>query len=68
MAVLERRLPAKYKFITIADWGKIAAQHPEVFKGIDGVHFGGIRAGDILYDKVINQALQVAKLLTIKKA
>ena len=48
LAVLERRLPAKYKFITIADWGKIAAQHPEVFKGIDGVHFGGIRAGDIL--------------------
>ncbi|GAA0193661.1 hypothetical protein GCM10008918_14960 [Lactobacillus kefiranofaciens subsp. kefiranofaciens] len=50
---MERRLPAKYKFITIADWGKIAAQHPEVFKGIDGVHFGDIRAGDILYAKVI---------------
>ena len=67
LAVLERRLPAKYKFITIADWGKIAAQHPEVFKGIDGVHFGGIRAGDILYAKVINQALQVAKRSPVKE-
>lgn len=67
LAVLERRLPAKYKFITIADWGKIAAQHPEVFKGIDGVHFGGIRAGDILYAKVINQALQVAKHSPVKE-
>lgn len=67
LAVLERRLPAKYKFITIADWGKIAAQHPEVFKGIDGVHFGGIRAGDILYAKVINQALQGAKHSPVKE-
>ena len=67
LAVLERRLPAKYKFITIADWGKIAAQHPEVSKGIDGVHFGGIRAGDILYAKVINQALQVAKHSPVKE-
>lgn len=58
------RLPAKYKFITVADWGKIAAQHPEVFKGTDGVHFGGIRAGDILYAKVINQALTAAKKQT----
>jgi hypothetical protein len=67
LAVLERRLPAKYKFITIADWGKIAAQHPEVFKGIYGVHFGGIRAGDFLYAKVINQALQVAKRSPVKE-
>ncbi|ALO04332.1 acyltransferase family protein [Lactiplantibacillus paraplantarum] len=68
LAVLERRLPAKYKFITIADWGKIAAQHPEVFRGTDGVHFGGIRAGDILYAKVINQALVVAKKTPAKSA
>ncbi|WP_423716724.1 acyltransferase family protein [Lactiplantibacillus pentosus] len=61
LAVLERKLPEKYHFITIADWGKIAAQHPEVFKGTDGVHFGGIRAGDILYAKVINDALHAAK-------
>lgn len=58
---LERTLPNKYKFITIADWGKIAAQHPEVFEGTDGVHFGGIEAGDILYAKVVNQALAAAK-------
>lgn len=68
LAVLERRLPAKYKFITVADWGKIAAQHPEVFKGTDGVHFGGIRAGDILYAKVINQALTAAKQTPAKPA
>jgi len=60
LADLERKLPDKYKFITIADWDKVAAQHPEVFKGTDGVHFGGIEAGDILYAKVINQALKDA--------
>jgi len=38
----------------------VAAQYPEVFKGTDGIHFGGMRAGDILYAKVINQALKEA--------
>ncbi|MBM7434784.1 peptidoglycan/LPS O-acetylase OafA/YrhL [Leuconostoc rapi] len=66
LAVLERGLPAKYKFITVADWGKIAAQHPEIFNGTDGVHFGGIPAGDVLYAKVINQALQAAKKTPVK--
>lgn len=56
----ERTLPAKYKWITIADWGKIAPQHPEVFNGTDGVHFAGRAAGDRLYAKVVNDGLIAA--------
>lgn len=66
LAVFERQLATKYHFITIADWDKIAPQHPEVFKGTDGVHFGGIHAGDVLYSKVINQALTAAKKTSSK--
>ena len=63
---LERKLPAKYKFITIADWGRIAPQHPDVFDGTDGVHFGGRPSGDILYAKVINQGLKDAQETPVK--
>lgn len=58
---LERSLPKKYNFITIADWGKAAPKHPDAFKGTDGVHFGGIHAGDVAYAQVINDALKVAQ-------
>ncbi len=63
---LERKLPAKYKFITIADWGKIASQHPDVFDGTAGVHFSGRPSGDILYAKVINQGLKDAQETPVK--
>lgn len=56
----ERTLPDKYEWITIADWGKVAAQHPEVFNGTDGVHFAGRAAGDRLYAKVVNDGLIAA--------
>lgn len=60
-AVLERQLAEKYKFITVADWDKAAAQHPEIFQGTDGVHFAGRHAGDVLYADVMNQGLKEAK-------
>lgn len=41
LGVWERTLPAKYKFITIGDWDKVARAHPELFEGTDGTHFGG---------------------------
>ncbi len=56
----ERTLPAKYNWITLADWGKTAPQHPDVFKGTDGVHFAGRPAGDHLYAQVVNAGLMAA--------
>lgn len=60
LADFERSLPAKYKFITLADWQKLAAKHPEVFDGTDGVHFGGRHEGDVLYAQCVNDALKAA--------
>lgn len=60
LAVLERKLPAKYPFITIADWERAAAKHPAIFAGTDGVHFSGRKAGDELYAQVINDAVKAA--------
>ncbi|WP_461224120.1 acyltransferase family protein [Lacticaseibacillus suihuaensis] len=59
---LERKLPAKYDWITIADWEQVAGKHPELFAGTDGVHFAGRRQGDILYAQLVNTTLiQAAK-------
>jgi peptidoglycan/LPS O-acetylase OafA/YrhL len=60
LAVIERQMPAKYGWITVADWGKVAAQHPDVFAGTDGVHFAGRAAGDKIYAETINAALLTA--------
>lgn len=60
LAVIERKLPAQYPWITVADWEKVAAQHPEVFAGTDGVHFAGRAAGDKIYAETINAALITA--------
>ncbi|HIW88847.1 MAG TPA: acyltransferase [Candidatus Ligilactobacillus excrementipullorum] len=60
LGVLERKLPAKYDWITIADWGKNAAAHPEVFDGTDGVHFAGRASGDKLYAETVNDGLIAA--------
>ena len=68
LAVFERGLPAKYPFITIADWNTLAKQHPEIFKGTDGTHFGGITQGDILFAQCVNQALAQAKNSPVKEA
>ncbi|WP_461215572.1 acyltransferase family protein [Lacticaseibacillus sp. GG6-2] len=60
LAVLERKLPAKYQWITIADWESVASRHPAVFAGTDGVHFAGRAEGDKLYADTINAALVTA--------
>lgn len=67
LAVFERTLPAKYNFITIADWQQLAAKHPEVFKGTDGVHFAGRLSGNIIYAQAINDGLNAARQTALKK-
>ncbi|WP_179395342.1 acyltransferase family protein [Lacticaseibacillus absianus] len=64
---LERQLPSQHKWISIADWGQIAPQHPHVFKGTDGVHFGGHADGDVLFAQVVNDALIDAAKRPAKK-
>lgn len=67
LADFERTLPQKYNYITIADWQKMAQQHPEVFDGTDGVHFAGRHSGDVIYAETINQGLQQASKGPLKK-
>lgn len=66
LADYERTLPAKHKFITIADWQREAAKHPDVFAGTDGVHFGGRHSGDVIYAQTVNDALVRAKNTPVK--
>lgn len=67
VADYERSLPAKFDFITVADWQKLAAQHPDVFKGTDGVHFAGRESGDIIYAQAVNDGLKAAAKTPLKK-
>lgn len=67
VADYERSLPAKFDFITVADWQKLAAQHPDVFKGTDGVHFAGRESGDIIYAQAVNDGLKEAAKTPLKK-
>ncbi|KRM09793.1 acyltransferase family protein [Paucilactobacillus suebicus] len=66
LAIFERELPHKYNYITIADWQKVAAAHPDVFAGTDGVHFGGRHSGDVIYAQTINQGLKNAAKTPLK--
>lgn len=67
LGVWERTLPAKYKFITIGDWDKVARAHPELFEGTDGTHFGGREEAMKLYLECIQDALQRAQKTPVKK-
>ena len=67
LAKFERTLPQKYKFITIADWQKMAQKHPEVFAGTDGVHFAGRHEGDVIYAQTVNDGLKEAAKTPVKK-
>lgn len=67
LAAFERTLPSKYPFITIADWQKLAARHPAVFKGTDGVHFAGRHDGDVIFAQVVNDGLKAATKTPLKK-
>lgn len=35
----ELQLAKKYSYITVADWSKVAKEHPEIWEGTDKVHF-----------------------------
>ncbi|BDZ31935.1 acyltransferase family protein [Lactiplantibacillus sp. WILCCON 0030] len=67
VADYERTLPAKFDFITVSDWQRLAAKHPEVFKGTDGVHFAGRESGDIIYAQAVNDGLKAAAKTPLKK-
>lgn len=67
LADFERTLPAKHDFITIADWQKLAAKHPDVFAGTDGVHFAGRHEGDVIYAQAVNDGLKAAQKTPVKK-
>lgn len=61
LAVLMRTLPEKYKFVTVADWNKIAAENTQIFAGSDGTHFAGNQEGTELFVNMLKQALEEAK-------
>lgn len=67
LAVWERTLPKKYKFITIGDWDKVARAHQNLFAGTDGTHFGGRDDISKLYLDCIKGALTRAEKTPVKK-
>ena len=67
LAVWERTLPKKYKFITIGDWDKVARAHQNLFAGTDGTHFGGRDDISKLYLDCIKDALTRAEKTPVKK-
>lgn len=67
LTVLERSLPAKYAYISLADWNKLAGEHREIFGSGDGTHFAGNPEGDKLYADCINDALKKAENGPVKK-
>jgi hypothetical protein len=67
LAVWERTLPKKYKFITIGDWDKVARAHQNLFSGTDGTHFGGRDDISKLYLDCIKDALARSEKTPVKK-
>ena len=67
----EKKLADKYEFITLADWNKVAREHPELWTGSDNIHFGGsgesIQAGAKVYAETIQKALKAAEDKPIKQ-
>ena len=66
----ELELAKKYEFITVADWYKIAQEHPEIWSGTDHVHFGAdtdtISQGGNLYAETLKAALDEAEKGPVK--
>lgn len=60
----ELTLAKKYNYITIADWYKVAVDHPEIWPGTDGVHYKDNGSDDSEGGKLYAQTLQAA----LKKA
>lgn len=54
------KLPKKYKYVTIADWYKIAIDNPDIWYGSDGVHYSEDSQGAELYVSTIQKAIEQA--------
>ena len=52
-----KELGKKYDFITIMDWEKEAMDHPEYYKGTDGVHFYREKEANDAYLKLLQKAI-----------
>jgi len=65
-----RELAEKNPYVSIADWNKVAKEHPEIWAGTDQVHFGNdsnmIEEGAKLYAETIAAAVKAAQELPVK--
>ncbi|ARV00420.1 TPA: acyltransferase family protein [Streptococcus pyogenes] len=52
------KLSKKYKYVTIADWYKVAVEHPDIWYGSDGVHYSEDSQGAELYVSTIQTAVE----------
>ncbi|MDB6208759.1 acyltransferase family protein [Streptococcus oralis] len=69
-AAYARELAEKNPYVSIADWNKVAKEHPEIWAGTDQVHFGNdssmIEEGAKLYAETIAAAVKTAQELPVK--
>ena len=69
-ATYARELAEKNPYVSIADWNKVAKEHPEIWAGTDQVHFGNdsnmIEEGAKLYAETIAAAVKAAQELPVK--
>lgn len=69
-AAYARELAEKNPYVSIADWNKVAKEHPEIWAGTDQVHFGNdsnmIEEGAKLYAETIAAAVEAAQELPVK--
>ena len=69
-AAYARELAEKNPYVSIADWNKVAKEHPEIWAGTDQVHFGNdsnmIEEGAKLYAETIAAAVKAAQELLVK--
>ena len=69
-AAYARELAEKNPYVSIADWNKVAKEHPEIWAGTDQVHFGNdsnmIEEGAKLYAETIATAVKAAQELPVK--
>ena len=69
-ATYARELAEKTPYVSIADWNKVAKEHPEIWAGTDQVHFGNdnskLEEGAKLYAETIAAAVKAAQELPVK--
>lgn len=69
-AAYARELAEKNPYVSVADWNKVAKEHPEIWAGTDQVHFGNdsnmIEEGAKLYAETIAAAVKAAQELPVK--